>query len=143
MLKFALGLVVLSIISFEITHGKVFTKCELARELFKQGIPKSELPDWVCMASGESSFNTKATNRNKNKTGDWGIFQINDRYWCKPSENRPSHNICGVSCNDLLQDNIAKSVACARIVKKQQGWEAWNAWKSKCRSNKPSVSECF
>ncbi|XP_055906822.1 lysozyme 1B-like [Eupeodes corollae] len=145
-LKFVLALFsIIAIVCIEKTQGKIFKKCELARAMYRLGVPKSELRDWVCLAKGESSYNTKAINHsNSDGSSDWGIFQVNDRYWCKPSDRRQqSENICKVSCNDLMQDNITKAVKCARVIKKEQGFEAWVAWTGKCRTYKPSIKECF
>ena len=38
----------------------------------------------VCIAELESSFRVKAINKNKNGSIDYGLFQINDRWWLKP-----------------------------------------------------------
>lgn len=46
-------------ISSELASAKIFSKCELARELdgtFK----RSDLPDWLCLVDHESSYNSKA-----------------------------------------------------------------------------------
>ncbi|XP_055910463.1 lysozyme c-1-like [Eupeodes corollae] len=107
------------------------------------GIPRSDLPDWVCLVRYESNFKTTATNTNKNKTKDWGIFQINDRWWCKPDDGRQSHNGCNINCSSLLKDDITAAVNCAKRVKKEQGFKAWYGWKSHCQTTKISVNECF
>lgn len=126
-------------------HCKVYSKCELARALSKNGIPRRELPDWVCLVQAESNFNTKATNTNTNKTKDWGIFQINDKYWCKPSDDRFSYNECKLNCEqDLLTDDITKATTCAKKIKGRQGFKAWYGWQNKCQGKPlPSVKECF
>lgn len=141
-LSFGIILIILAIFAFTGALAKIFDKCTLAKELVRLGIPKSELPDWVCIAQYESSFNTKAVGRpNSNGSRDWGLFQINDIYWCQ-SKGR-SYNMCKMSCNDLLTDSIAKSVQCARLIKKQQGLSAWVAWNNNCQRNKPNTNVCF
>merc|ERR1712038_1610028 len=58
-------------------EGKVFSRCEFARELLnKQGFARATLGHWVCLANYESSYNTGATNDNTNGSRDYGIFQI-------------------------------------------------------------------
>lgn len=75
--------------------AKRFTKCGLARELVKHGIARGDLPNWICLVQSESNFNTAATNKNKNGSTDWGLFQINDGFWCK--DGRPGGD-CNVNC---------------------------------------------
>lgn len=67
-------------------NAKVYKKCEFARAMKNAGFPRSDLPDWVCLVKHESHFDTQAMNKdNSDRSWDWGIFQINDRYWCKGS----------------------------------------------------------
>ncbi|XP_061393107.1 lysozyme 1-like [Musca vetustissima] len=123
--------------------AKIFNRCSLAREMFRLGVPKSELPQWTCIAKHESSFNTAAIGpANTDGSHDYGIFQINSRYWCQPPNGGHSTNGCGVQCRDLLSDNISRSVSCARKVKSQQGWKAWAVWE-KCSGKLPSIDDCF
>lgn len=61
---------------------KIFTRCELAKTL-SLTFPRDKLADWNCLVKHESAYNSKAKGpQNKNKSFDWGIFQINDKYWC-------------------------------------------------------------
>lgn len=129
---------------FSAVDGKEFDKCSLAVEMDRLGVPRTELPDWVCLAQYESSFNTAKIHTNKNRSKDWGIFQINDRYWCKPTDGRQSANSCNISCDDLITDDITKAVQCARTIKKQRrGFTPWVAWVANCQTSKPVLDECF
>uniref|UniRef100_A0A1I8Q0F1 Glycosyl hydrolases family 22 (GH22) domain-containing protein n=1 Tax=Stomoxys calcitrans TaxID=35570 RepID=A0A1I8Q0F1_STOCA len=94
--------------------GRTMTRCSLARE-----IPT-----------------------NSNGSNDYGIFQINNYYWCQPANGRFSYNECKLSCNNLLTDSINDSVTCARKIKSQQGWTAWSTWKY-CSGSLPSINDCF
>uniref|UniRef100_T1GCL1 lysozyme n=1 Tax=Megaselia scalaris TaxID=36166 RepID=T1GCL1_MEGSC len=106
--SFVLLLISLGVLSVQ---GKIYSKCELARTLSQNGIPRSELPDW-----------------------DYGIFQINDHWWCKPSNGRFSYNECGLQCErDLLSDDITKAITCAKKIKGRQGFKAWYGWQKKCQ----------
>ncbi|CAD7011600.1 unnamed protein product [Ceratitis capitata] len=108
------------------------------------GMPFHELNDWMCLIEGESSFNTKAINpSNVDGSVDWGLFQINDRYWCKPSDGRPSTNSCRIPCRLLLSEDIRFAVACAKYIRRIQGFSAWVAWNNRCQGYKPSVRHCF
>lgn len=54
----------------------------------------------VCLAQHESNFNTKATNYNSGgQSTDYGIFQINSRYWCSDGKTPKAVNACGISCS--------------------------------------------
>ncbi|KAL7020483.1 hypothetical protein ACKWTF_011556 [Chironomus riparius] len=127
-----------------IANAKIYSKCELARVMDKAGFPRSSLPDWMCLVDSESSFNTKAINPyNSDGSSDWGIFQINDRYWCYPGTG------CSVDCSKLLNDDIQASMRCAKIVFNDpysRGFEAWMGWQKKCKGkslDNYSVKECF
>jgi len=117
-------------------------RCSLAREMANLGVPRDQLSMWTCIAEHESSYRTGITGKkNKNGTNDYGIFQINNKYWCL-SDTRSSHNMCKISCNDLLTDDITNSVRCARKVQEKQGWKAWSTLKF-CEGNLPSIDDCF
>uniref|UniRef100_G3MMW8 lysozyme n=1 Tax=Amblyomma maculatum TaxID=34609 RepID=G3MMW8_AMBMU len=111
------------------SRAKIYGRCELASTLVRNGIPKNLIPDWICLATAESSLNTKAINKNKNGSTDYGIFQINNGYWCSPGR----HNICKVSCSALRSDNISPSIQCAKVIFRRHGFNAWYGWKNKCK----------
>ncbi|XP_004632212.1 lysozyme C [Octodon degus] len=132
---FVLGLLVLSVT----VQGKVYERCELARilkNLGMDGYHGVSLANWMCLAKWESDYNTKATNYNPgDESTDYGIFQINSRYWCNNGRTPRAVNACGISCSALLQDNIAEAVTCAkRVVRDPQGIRAWMAWRSHCQN---------
>lgn len=144
----ALRITVLVPLVIVLTVGTIHThqvgKCSLARQLYRYGVPYSELSDWMCLVEGESSFNTKAINpSNVDGSVDWGLFQINDRYWCKPADGRPSTDLCRLPCRLLLSDDIRYSIACAKYIRRQQGFSAWVAWNNRCQGIKPGVGHCF
>ncbi|XP_070394956.1 lysozyme c-1-like isoform X1 [Dermacentor albipictus] len=114
--------------------AKKYGRCELASILVRNGIPRNQVPDWICLATAESSLNSKAVNRNRNHSTDYGIFQINNGYWCSPGR----HNICKVSCSALKSDNILPSIKCAKQIYKRHGFNAWYGWKRKCKGKKLS-----
>nr|XP_048274465.1 lysozyme C-1-like [Myodes glareolus] len=130
----ALGFLLLS----ATVHAKVYTRCELAKLLKENGLDGYKgisLADWVCLAQHESSFNTKATNYNSGpKSTDYGIFQINSKYWCNDGKTPNAVNTCGISCSVLLQDDITQAIKCAKKVASQQGVTAWVAWKTHCQN---------
>ncbi|KAI8039342.1 lysozyme X-like [Drosophila gunungcola] len=117
-------------------------RCSLVRELYNLRVPRHQLATWACIAERESSFRTHVVGRNRDGSTSNGIFQLNDRYWCQPSNGKKSHNICRTSCNDFLRNDISKSVRCAQKVLLNQGWSAWASGYS-CIRNVPSIKNCF
>lgn len=82
-------------------NGKVYNKCELARELVSRGIPKEQLRDWLCLVQHESTYSTSArSKRNDNGSYDFGLFQINSIYWC---DLWKIGGICKINCNGKLR----------------------------------------
>ncbi|XP_075810443.1 lysozyme C-2-like [Microtus pennsylvanicus] len=141
----ALGLLLLSVT----VQAKVYKRCAFARLLKESGMDGYKgvsLADWVCLAQHESNFNTKATNYNPgDQSTDYGIFQINSRYWCNDGKTPKAVNACGISCSALLQDDITQAIKCAkRVVRDPQGIRAWVAWRTHCQNQDLSkyVKDC-
>lgn len=95
------ALISLLIIAFNATNAKIFSKCDFAKAMKNSGIPKSDIADWVCLVTSESGLNTAAKNtKNSNGSYDWGIFQINDKYWCMRDR---AGNDCNIKCSGKLE----------------------------------------
>ncbi|XP_055380222.1 lysozyme C-like [Condylostylus longicornis] len=133
-----------------LANAKVFQRCELARELLQHDVSKDDILDWVCIAEFESSFRTEAINYNNwDGSWDWGLFQLNDRYWC--DGGKQTANVCKTSCNDFLTDDISAAFNCARIIKNahshdHNGFGAWVAWKTRCQGwveSKQQTQKCL
>ncbi|XP_059620889.1 lysozyme c-1 [Phlebotomus argentipes] len=120
-----------------------YDECELAREL-AQYFPRSQLPDWICLVQSESNFDTRAMNKhNKDGSWDWGLFQINDRYWCS-GHHHERKNICGIDCETMLNSGLGYQINCVKKIHKIHGFEGWEGWKAKCMGrNLPSLDHCF
>jgi lysozyme C len=127
-------------------EAKTFSRCELAQELvFRQGFPQAQAGDWVCLCEAESSRNTAAKGGpNSNGSYDYGLFQINDYYWCAQT-GAVDYNDCNVNCNDLLDNNITDDSKCAHLVYNRHGFTAWYGWINKCEGKDVSsyVAGCF
>ncbi|EDM16624.1 rCG48647, isoform CRA_a [Rattus norvegicus] len=84
-------------------QAKVFKHCELARILRSSalaGYRGVSLENWMCMAQHESNFDTEAINYNStDQSTDYGIFQINSRYWCNDGKTPRAVNACGIPCS--------------------------------------------
>lgn len=103
-------------------------------------VPRDELARWVCIAEHESSYRTWVVGpANSDGSRDHGIFQINDRYWCLPSDGGRSSNGCQVNCDALRTDHINRAVRCAQKVKREQGWDAWSVYRPHCSGRLPSL----
>ncbi|CAJ1071082.1 lysozyme C [Xyrichtys novacula] len=92
------GLVFLLLVA--VASARVYERCEWARILKRHGMSGHggvSLADWVCLTEWESHYNTQATNRNTDGSTDYGIFQINSRYWC--SDGTQTSNACNIRCS--------------------------------------------
>ncbi|XP_017771952.1 PREDICTED: lysozyme c-1-like [Nicrophorus vespilloides] len=111
--------------------AKVFSPTEFGNVMLANGIPKGQIETWKCIAKWESSYNTAAHNT---ASGDHGIFQINERWWCSP----PGKG-CGMTCNSLRDADITNDIKCAKIIYEEHqrltgnGFNAWVAYKNHCR----------
>lgn len=129
--------------SLSAASAKVFTRCELARELVeKHEIPRDQVATWVCIARYEAELNTSAVNRG---SGDHGLFQISHLYWCSPVGHA-----CGVPCSALEDDDIEDDVVCARRIFRQHqrisgdGFNAWAVYGYYCKKNPERfIQGCF
>lgn len=118
--------------------AKIYDRCELAQELvFRHSIPMEQVAMWVCIAQHESNFNTSAVGQlNADGSGDHGLFQISDIYWCSPPGKGWA---CGLSCDKLEDDDISDDVECMqRIYEEHQrlsgdGFNAWTVYSLFCK----------
>ncbi|XP_041825416.1 lysozyme C-like [Melanotaenia boesemani] len=118
-------------------NARVFERCEWARVLKSYGMDGYRgysLANWVCLTQWESEYTTTKINHNTDGSTDYGIFQINSRWWCNDGQTKTS-NGCNLSCSDLLTDNVAMAINCAkRVVRDPKGIEAWVAWRDRCKN---------
>ncbi|XP_067683293.1 lysozyme c-1-like [Haliotis asinina] len=116
--------------------GKVYSKCELARELVSQhGVARNEAHDWVCMANAESSLRTTAVNTNRGGSSDYGLFQINSKWNCDPEDGRQTYNSCRHPCSDYLNNDISDDVSCIKQLRREhRGWGFSYGYGARCSS---------
>ncbi|XP_077689207.1 lysozyme C, tracheal isozyme-like isoform X3 [Eretmochelys imbricata] len=63
----------------------------------------------LCAARYESNLNTRATHSNKpSRSTDYGIFQINSRWWCNDGKTPRAKNGCGIQCHGWCGKNTAE-----------------------------------
>ncbi|XP_016969016.1 uncharacterized protein LOC108037076 isoform X2 [Drosophila rhopaloa] len=132
------------------TQGKIYSRCELAQELFYQHkLPMPQIPTWVCIAQHESSFNTAAVGRlNADGSADHGLFQISDLFWC--THDQRAGKGCHATCNQFLDSSIADDVQCIRRIHQEHtqisgdGFNAWTVYKRNClNQHYEQVAACF
>ncbi|XP_061719800.1 mucin-2-like [Cydia pomonella] len=120
--------------------ARIYERCELARDLRGLGVRADHVATWVCIAFHESRFDTAARNPH---SGDHGLLQISQLYWCGGGK------ACGLSCEDLRDDDISDDVACALHVYEEHtrlqddGFLAWVVYPQHCKHNtKKYLADC-
>ncbi|KAG5678469.1 hypothetical protein PVAND_008139 [Polypedilum vanderplanki] len=132
--------------SGNVGKGKVYERCELARELrFKHNIQMDHIATWICIAKHESNFNTSAIGRlNWDGSEDHGLFQISDIYWCGHDGKA-----CGLKCDELEDNDISNDVECIKTIHAEHtrlfgdGFQAWAVY-PRCKGQSESyINGCF
>ncbi|OCT66876.1 lysozyme C-1 [Xenopus laevis] len=129
------------------SEAKVFTKCELAKVLKAGGLDGYygySLANWMCLSYYESRYTTNAMYDN-GWSRDYGVFQINSYWWCNDGKTSGAVAACGISCSNLMNDDITDDITCAkRVVRDPNGMGAWVAWNNYCKNKDVSsfVSGC-
>ena len=133
----------LAIISCQLVflHSKIYNRCDLAYELIhSHGFAQGSISEWICLIANESGYNT-AWKKGPNKydgSYDWGIFAVNDYYWCSGSGQAAKYNDCHISCNNLINNDISDDCDCAKTIYKRHGFEAWHGWVDNCKGTDTS-----
>ena len=111
----------------------IMTPCEKVRELARiVGWPKKELDTLVKIAYRESRCMPKAHNKTRNIDGsqDYGLMQINDWSWCKPSKYNAKGYLQQLkiieTCDDLFNPILNLTAAYALFEYSDNTWEQWN-----------------
>lgn len=110
-------------------EGKVFTKCGLTKELLNNGFERSFVGNWVCLIESESSKNTSKVTNKANGSTSYGLFQINDREWCKLGK---AGGKCKKKCEDFTDDDIKDDSICAKYIQAELGFRNWEGWIRGC-----------
>jgi hypothetical protein len=99
--------------------------------LLASNMPQQDAQTMMCIIEKESNWNPKAINHhNKNKTKDYGLFQI----------NTVNHKKCNMTPEELLHPRL--NLKCALLVYKDQGLKAWSTYK-KCKKPENRVDIAF
>ncbi|XP_075463617.1 lysozyme C-1-like [Ascaphus truei] len=118
------------------TQGKTYTRCQLNKIFKDTGLAEyrgHSAAEWICIVEYESSYNTEAIN-DEGSSRDYGIFQLNSKYWCNDGKTAGSANACQKSCSSFLNDDILDDIECAKkVVSDPKGMSAWVAWGQYCK----------
>lgn len=123
------------------------SKCEVVRALRNQNVPDWEIRDWLCLVKHESSYRYDVTNDNSNGSRDYGIYQLNDKYWCGRGSTKYSRcwqiNTygCGVDCAYFLNADLTDDTECAVKIKGCNGFGKWYGWLNKCQGDLANNSD--
>ncbi|KAM0724729.1 Lysozyme c-1 [Formica fusca] len=122
-------------------EGKIFTECEVVKELERAKISKSFISNWVCLMRSESGLNSMLMTGPKTASSySFGILQINSAKWCTRGRKG---GICNKRCEDFLNDDIKDDIACGKKIFDQEGFKAWEGWTKKCKNKPlPSIAHC-
>ncbi|XP_061384728.1 lysozyme-like [Danaus plexippus] len=121
-------------------NSKVFTRCQLTRELLKNHFhQKTFLSNWVCLIEQESDRNTSAHIVKTPRKQYYGLFQIGSE-WCKEGKKGGK---CDIACESLLDDDIRDDCACAYKIFENEGFKYWTKWETRCKGERlPDIEKC-
>ena len=79
-------------------------------------VTKNQFFSGMCLSKWESGYNTRATNYNPgDRSTDYGIFQINSRYWCRDGKTPRAVNACGIDCNGKTESHLSDDPGPSRL----------------------------
>ncbi|KAF4526420.1 hypothetical protein B566_EDAN017360 [Ephemera danica] len=140
----ALLFLTLILLGAPVTQAKILKECEVVQYLRSQRASSSEIPIWTCIAHYESRYNTRARSPvNRNGSRDNGIFQLNDKYWCR---NSGVGGGCKKNCAMFRDDNINDDWTCVKTVYKEtqrlrgNGFLAWSTFNSYCSNGRAEAN---
>ncbi|CAC5390100.1 LYZ [Mytilus coruscus] len=121
------------------SYGATKTKCQVVQALRNQGVPDSDLRDWLCLVKHESNYVYDVIRTNRNGSKDYGIFQFNNYFSCGKSGGTSSTICwrintfgCADTCNSFTNSNISNDANCAVRIKNCNSFRKWNGWKAHC-----------
>jgi lysozyme C len=99
--------------------GRRLSEREAATLMRQAGFPSNVIGKMLCTIKYESSFYERASNRNRNGSSDYGLFQVNSIHYGSP----------GCPSNSTGLYDAAKNTKCALAIYKSQGSNAWYGYR--------------
>ncbi|XP_060564847.1 lysozyme-like [Ruditapes philippinarum] len=119
--------------------GATKSKCDVVHALRTEGVPNSDMRDWLCLVAHESSYRYDIKHINSDGSTDFGIFQLNDNYMCGNAQGTSSTTCwrirtygCADACSTFADSNISNDASCAVRVKNCDGFKRWYGWLNHC-----------
>ncbi|XP_068418040.1 alpha-lactalbumin [Eschrichtius robustus] len=117
---------------FHAIQAEQLTKCEVFQRLKDlDGYGGVTLPEWVCTVFHTSGCDTQTVVNNNGST-EYGLFQINNKIWCRDNHIPHSRDICGISCDKFLDDDLTDDIMCVKKILDNVGINYWLAHKALC-----------
>jgi lysozyme C len=114
--------------------GRRLSEREAATLIRQAGFPESVVGKMLCTIKYESNFYERASNRNRNGSVDYGLFQVNSTHF----------NDAGCPSSAAGLNDASANTKCALRIYKSQGNNAWYGYqkhRSECdRYPAPSTS---
>ncbi|CAG9792364.1 unnamed protein product [Diatraea saccharalis] len=116
------------------------TRCKLAREAIKAGLPNDIfLGNWVCLIEKVSNRDTAAFHVTPSGKKLYGLYQIPNK-WCREGKKGGD---CNVACESLLDDDIRDDTACAQLIFYREGFKYWSQWTIRCKNDDLITKEIY
>ncbi|XP_075409417.1 alpha-lactalbumin [Tenrec ecaudatus] len=129
---FPLLLVGVLLSALQATQVTKYELCQMLREL--DGYRSITLSEWICIIFHMSGCDTQ-TIINYNGSTTYGLFQISNKFWCRDNQFPQSWDICDISCDKFLDDDLTDDIKCVKKILESEGIGYWPAYKPLCSDN--------
>ena len=99
--------------------GRRLSEREAATLMRQAGFPSNVIGKMLCTIKYESNFYERASNKNRNGSSDYGLFQVNSLHY----------GDSGCPSNSTGLYDAARNTKCALAIYESQGSNAWYGYK--------------